>query len=247
MKLCRYLDAYGQRRIGLLDPGNLIRDLTSAGLDRLTPLLESDTGLADLAEALTRVGLAVDAVVDRFAFLETVRAHVGDAWLGAYGGTDYAVNWVCERMTVALESVGLYVPAGTAPLPSTALMLAVPAKIAGCPVRVMCTPPRPDGSADPAVLNGKKLLVAWGLDFDAVSYPSFDLRERAQVERAITPRHATVINCAAYTDVDGCEANEAHALRVNGEERTVEVHLTAVFLRAKCKSRTELIATVWAA
>ncbi len=59
---------------------------------------------------------------------------------------------VCERMTVALEAVGLYVPAGTAPLPSTALMLAIPAMIAGCPVRVMCTPPRPDGAADPAVL-----------------------------------------------------------------------------------------------
>jgi len=64
---------------------------------------------------------------------------------------------VCERITVALESVGLYVPAGTAPLPSTALMLAVPARIAGCPVRVMCTPPRPDGSADPAVLVAARL------------------------------------------------------------------------------------------
>ena len=64
---------------------------------------------------------------------------------------------VCERMTVALESVGLYVPAGTAPLPSTALMLAVPAGVAGCPVRVMCTPPRPDGSADPAVLVAARL------------------------------------------------------------------------------------------
>jgi histidinol dehydrogenase len=59
---------------------------------------------------------------------------------------------VCERMTVPLDAVGLYVPAGTAPLPSTALMLAVPARIAGCPLRVICTPPRPDGLADPAVL-----------------------------------------------------------------------------------------------
>ena len=64
---------------------------------------------------------------------------------------------VCERMTVALEAVGLYVPAGTAPLPSTALMLAIPATIAGCPVRVMCTPPRPDGTADPAVLVAARL------------------------------------------------------------------------------------------
>ena len=59
---------------------------------------------------------------------------------------------LCERISHPLDSVGLYVPAGTAPLPSAAIMLAVPAAIAGCPVRVLCTPPRPDGTADPAVL-----------------------------------------------------------------------------------------------
>jgi histidinol dehydrogenase len=59
---------------------------------------------------------------------------------------------VCERVSHAIEAVGLYVPAGTAPLPSAAVMLAVPAAIAGCPVRVLCSPPRPDGSLDPAVL-----------------------------------------------------------------------------------------------
>lgn len=58
----------------------------------------------------------------------------------------------CERRHHAIEAVGLYVPAGTAPLPSAAIMLAVPAAIAGCPTRILCTPPRPDGSADPAVL-----------------------------------------------------------------------------------------------
>ena len=59
---------------------------------------------------------------------------------------------VCERVSHPIDAVGLYVPAGTAPLPSAAIMLAVPAQIAGCPVRVLATPPRPDGEADPAVL-----------------------------------------------------------------------------------------------
>ncbi|MDH3578868.1 MAG: histidinol dehydrogenase [Gammaproteobacteria bacterium] len=59
---------------------------------------------------------------------------------------------VCERVSHALDAVGLYVPAGTAPLPSAAIMLAVPAAIAGCPTKILCTPPRPDGRADPAVL-----------------------------------------------------------------------------------------------
>jgi len=58
----------------------------------------------------------------------------------------------CKRVSHAIDSVGLYVPAGTAPLPSAAIMLAVPAAIAACPTRIMCTPPRPDGTADPAVL-----------------------------------------------------------------------------------------------
>lgn len=59
---------------------------------------------------------------------------------------------VCERVSHAIDAVGLYVPAGTAPLPSAAIMLAVPASIAGCATKVLCTPPRPDGTADPAVL-----------------------------------------------------------------------------------------------
>lgn len=59
---------------------------------------------------------------------------------------------VCERLSHPLDAIGLYVPAGTAPLPSAAVMLAVPAAIAGCPTRIMCTPPRADGTADPAVL-----------------------------------------------------------------------------------------------
>lgn len=59
---------------------------------------------------------------------------------------------VCERFSVPIRAVGLYVPAGSAPLPSTAIMLAVPAAIAACPVRVMCTAPARDGAADPAVL-----------------------------------------------------------------------------------------------
>jgi histidinol dehydrogenase len=63
----------------------------------------------------------------------------------------------CERIVVPINAVGLYVPAGTAPLPSTAIMLAVPARLAGCSVCVMCTPPRPDGRADPAVLTAARL------------------------------------------------------------------------------------------
>lgn len=59
---------------------------------------------------------------------------------------------VCERHFRAIDAVGLYVPAGVAPLPSAAIMLGVPANIAGCTTKIICTPPRKDGTADPAVL-----------------------------------------------------------------------------------------------
>src|SRR5215469_8003370 len=63
----------------------------------------------------------------------------------------------CERIVRPISAVGLYVPAGSAPLPSTVVMLAVPARIAGCPRRVLCTPPRRDGRAHPAVLVAARL------------------------------------------------------------------------------------------
>ncbi|HEX3844147.1 MAG TPA: histidinol dehydrogenase [Steroidobacteraceae bacterium] len=63
----------------------------------------------------------------------------------------------CERVIRPISAVGLYVPAGSAPLPSAVIMLAIPARIAGCPRRVLCTPPRRDGRANPAVLVAARL------------------------------------------------------------------------------------------
>ena len=63
----------------------------------------------------------------------------------------------CERIIRAISAVGLYVPAGSAPLPSAVVMLAVPARIAGCPQRVLCTPPDREGRANAAVLVAAEL------------------------------------------------------------------------------------------
>jgi histidinol dehydrogenase len=62
-----------------------------------------------------------------------------------------------ERMLRPIGRVGLYVPAGSAPLPSTALMLGIPARIAGCREVVMCTPARADGRCDEAVLYAARI------------------------------------------------------------------------------------------
>jgi len=84
-----------------------------------------------------------------------------DAWHRAGAPTEFEIDTApgvrCGRVLRAIDTVGLYVPAGSAPLPSTALMLGVPSQIAGCREVVVCTPPRADGTADPAVLVAARL------------------------------------------------------------------------------------------
>ncbi len=74
---------------------------------------------------------------------------------------EYAIDTApgvrCERMLRPIDRVGLYVPAGSAPLFSTVLMLGVPARLAGCDEVILCTPPRADGNIDDAVLVAARL------------------------------------------------------------------------------------------
>ena len=70
---------------------------------------------------------------------------------------DTAAGVRCGRILRGIGRVGLYVPAGSAPLPSTALMLGVPAALAGCGEVILCTPPQASGKADPAVLVAASL------------------------------------------------------------------------------------------
>jgi len=94
------------------------------------------------------------------AALERAIANV-DAFHRATQPTDIAIEVQpgvrCERLIRPIGAVGLYVPAGSAPLPSTVIMLAVPARIAGCGRRVLCTPPQQDGAANAAVLVAAEL------------------------------------------------------------------------------------------
>jgi histidinol dehydrogenase len=70
---------------------------------------------------------------------------------------DTATGVRVERILRPISRIGLYVPAGSAPLPSTALMLGVPARIAGCREVVLCSPARADGRCDEAVLYAARL------------------------------------------------------------------------------------------
>lgn len=69
----------------------------------------------------------------------------------------------CWRKSVAIEKVGLYIPGGTAPLFSTVLMLAIPAKIAGCQEIVLCSPPNKAGKIHPAILYAADLVGIKGM------------------------------------------------------------------------------------
>ncbi|MGE0113861.1 MAG: histidinol dehydrogenase [Steroidobacteraceae bacterium] len=118
---------------------------------RLDQLQVSDAEFAVAEQALTEVQLTAL----KRAIANVRRFH--EAQLSEPLRVETSPGVVCERHYRAIDAVGLYAPAGTAPLPSTVIMLAVPASIANCPTRILCTPPRRDGSADPAVLVTARL------------------------------------------------------------------------------------------
>src|SRR5262245_42795913 len=113
-------------------------------------LTSIEVSTAEFAAAETALDTEQRQAIDR-AIANVRRFH--EAQLGTPLRVETAPGVVCERPFRPIDAVGLYVPAGVAPLPSAAIMLAVPARIAGCPTRIMCTPPRRDGTADPAVLT----------------------------------------------------------------------------------------------
>ena len=82
----------------------------------------------------------------------------------------------CWREARAIERVGLYIPGGTAPLFSTLLMLAIPARLAGCKQVILCTPPRRDGTIDPAILfvakTAKQIVGQLDIAIDMPAGPS---------------------------------------------------------------------------
>lgn len=116
------------------------------------PRFEVDAAEFAAAEAAVAPELRA-AMIAAIARIETFHR----AGIVAGYEVETAPGVLCAKMVRPISRVGLYVPAGSAPLPSTALMLGVPARLAGCRQVVLCTPPRRDGSADPAVLVAARL------------------------------------------------------------------------------------------
>jgi histidinol dehydrogenase len=137
-----------------------IRREGDAGLRRLTRELdgaelgELRVSVAELAAARAALPPAQRAALER-AIDNVTRFHAAQRPNALSIETQPGVH--CESLIRPLRAVGLYVPAGSAPLPSAVIMLAVPAQLAGCAERVLCTPPRRDGSAHPAILAAAAL------------------------------------------------------------------------------------------
>ena len=117
----------------------------------LTELKVSD---AELLEAAANIDKTLAAAIEQAAkniskFHESQR--------GSYQKVETQPGVTCWQKAIAIDRVGLYIPGGTAPLFSTVLMLAIPARIAGCSKIVLCTPPNAQGKVNPAILYAAKV------------------------------------------------------------------------------------------
>lgn len=103
----------------------------------------------EMEEGVARVSPDLKSAIE-LAHANIEKFHTAQRFEGKPVETKPGVT--CWQKAVAIEKVGLYIPGGTAPLFSTVLMLATPARIAGCKEIVLCTPPARDGSINPAIL-----------------------------------------------------------------------------------------------
>jgi len=112
----------------------------------------------------------------------------------------------CSRFTRPIERVGLYIPGGTAVLPSTALMLGVPAMVAGCSQIVLASPPRPDGSITPEIVyvahkvGASAIVLAGGAQ--AVAALAYGTQSVQKVDKILGPGNQFVTAAKMYVSND---------------------------------------------
>jgi len=148
---------------------------------------------AEFREARAALSAREIAALER-AVANVTRFH--EAQLSPPLSVDTMSGVRCERITRPINRVGLYVPAGSAPLPSTAIMLAVPARIAGCPVRAIASSPNREGKLHAAVLVAAELC---GVDIvykmggpQAIAALAFGTESVTKVDKIFGPGSAWV-------------------------------------------------------
>ncbi len=158
---------------------------------KLSALLIGKLELAEIAKEISEVAKnAID-----LAFKNIYKFH--EAQLKTEAKIETMPGVICWRETRAIEKVGLYVPGGTAVLPSTFLMLGIPAKIAGCKEIVVCSPPQKNAKVNAYIayvatlLNIEKIYLVGGAQ--AVAAMAFGTQTIPKVDKIFGPgnRHVT--------------------------------------------------------
>jgi phosphoribosyl-ATP pyrophosphohydrolase/phosphoribosyl-AMP cyclohydrolase/histidinol dehydrogenase len=134
---------------------------------------------------------------------------------------------VCQRFAKPISRVGLYVPGGTAILPSTALMLGIPAQVAGCKEIVVATPPRPDGTISPEVLYVAHIVGATGLlksgGAQAVAALAYGTETVPKVDKIFGPGNQWVTAAKMLVQMDS-DAHVAIDMPAGPSEVLVSIH-----------------------
>ncbi len=112
----------------------------------------------------------------------------------------------CRQKTTAIEKVGLYIPGGTAPLFSTVLMLAIPAKIAGCSEIILCTPPNSEGIhpaiAFAAMISGVNSIFLVG-GAQAIAAMTYGTKSIPRVQKIFGPGNQFVTAAKQFAFLEG--------------------------------------------
>ncbi|KAJ3036224.1 trifunctional histidinol dehydrogenase [Rhizophlyctis rosea] len=224
MKCYDYATTTPQQRTALLQRPIIKTDEIFA---RVRPIMEEvrtngDAGVISLTEKFDRVKLSstvISAPFDpaTYAIDDNVRKAIDIAYDNIYKFHDAQLSReplvvetmpgvTCTRFFRPIEKVGLYVPGGTAVLPSTTLMLGIPARVAGCKEIVIASPPRKDGTPVPEVmyvahkLGATKVLLAGGAQ--AVAAMAYGTETCPKVDKICGPgnQYVTAAKMVATAD-----------------------------------------------
>ncbi len=142
---------------------------------------------------------------------------------------------LCERVVVGIDRVGLYVPAGSAPLPSTALMLGVPAMLAGCLEIVLCSPCDSNGNVHPTVLYAAKLCGISQVyklgGVQAIAAMAFGTESVPKCDKLFGPGNAWVT-----------QAKQQISLTPDGAAIDMPAGPSEVLVIADCDANSEIVA-----
>ena len=183
--------------VGLVKPIiQEVREKGDAGVLKYTHQFEKAASLtspvihapfpADLMKLPTETQMAIDISIGNIQRFHSAQKGSNDALT-----LETMPGVVCSRFSRAIERVGLYIPGGTAVLPSTAMMLGVPAMVAGCKKIIFASPPRADGSISPEIVyvahkvGAESIVLAGGAQ--AVAAMAYGTESISKVDKILGP------------------------------------------------------------